>query len=151
MGIRLATSDDAERISGLIVTLADKFIANELSPSGRRNLLGALDVESIRKYFADGLRYHVYEDGDDLVGVVATRENRHLFNLFVAERAQWRGIARLLWKTAREACLAAGADGDFTVNASRYAVAMYEKFGFKRVGPEVVKDEVIVIPMRLAG
>jgi GNAT superfamily N-acetyltransferase len=81
-----------------------------------------LDAESTRRHFADGLRYHVYEDNGDLVGVVATREDRHLFNLFVAEHAQGRGIARLLWKTAREAC----------------------------VGPEVVKDEVIVIPMRLA-
>jgi GNAT superfamily N-acetyltransferase len=151
MGIRIATEDDAQAISDLIVPLADKFIAYEFSTMGRRNLLESLSVESVRRYFRDGLRFHVYEESDEVIAVVATRGNSHLFNLFVAESAQGRGIARLLWDTARSVCLAAGGSGEFTVNSSRYAAAMYQKFGFQRVGPESTKDDVVCVPMRIAS
>ncbi len=149
MGIRRATEADAQAISSLIVPLAEKFIANDFSDEARRNLLDSMSVASVRQNFQKGLRYHVYEEHGRLLGAVATREDRHLFNLFVAELEQGRGIARQLWEAARQACFEAGADGTFTVNASSYAVGMYEKFGFERDGNAISKDGVVVIPMRI--
>lgn len=149
MSIQRATEADAEAISDLIRPLAEKFIVHELSEEGRRKLLADLSANRHRRYLREGYRYHLFKEGGELVGVVGTRDDRHLFSLFVAERAHGQGIARRLWDVARQACLAAGGDGTFTVNASRYAVRVYESFGFEREGPEVTKDGVLFVPMRL--
>ena len=74
---------------------------------GGRNLLESLSVESVRRYFRDGLRFHEYEESDEVIAVVATRGNSHLFNLFVAGSAQghrcpWDGRKKCLvakWET----------------------------------------------------
>ena len=60
------------------------------------------------------LPYHVAEDAGRLVGVVAVRDNKHLYHLFVAEPHQGQGLARELWSVAKAACVAAGNSGEFT-------------------------------------
>lgn len=147
MGIREATQEDAHAISDLIARVVETFLAPELSAEGQTNLLASMAPARVRQYLHDGFRYHVYEEQGEILGVVATRDERHLFNLFVAERAQRRGIARLLWEVARKACLDAGGDGSFTVNSSRYAVSVYERLGFKRNGSDVTKDGITCVPM----
>lgn len=149
MNIRSATLDDAATISALIAPLAEKFIAHEFSEEGARCLLGSLTPEAIRGYLASGFRYHVAEDYGQLLGVVGTRDSRHLYHLFVAESAQGRGFAQALWAVAKQACQDAGYAGEFTVNASQGAVGFYEKLGFERAGEDTVRNGVITVPMRL--
>ena len=132
MKIRLATVDDAPRISSLIRDLAKEFIAHEFSEEGANVLLGSMDEPSIRGYIESGYRYHIAEEGSGLAGVVAVRDNSHLYHLFVSEHFQGQGLARRLWEVAKTASLSAGNPGLFTVNSSRYAVGMYENFGFVR-------------------
>ncbi len=84
-----------------------------------------------------------------MAGVVALRNNRHLYHLFVAPEFQGRGLGRQLWSHAREFALGTGNPGEFTVNASRNAVVVYERFGFAPVGPEVQQHGVAFVPMRL--
>ena len=43
-----------------------------------------------------GRRYHVAEVDGRVVGVIAVRDDRHIFRLFVSRRFQRRGIARAL-------------------------------------------------------
>ena len=146
--IRLATLADAESISALIAPLAEKYIAHEFSEEGYRTLLDSMTPDAIRGYIAKGFRYHVAEESGGVVGVVATRDNSHLYHLLVAERSQGRGLARELWQVARQACREAGNPGEFTVNSSRFAVGLYEKLGFKREG-EDIRAGVVTIAMRL--
>jgi GNAT superfamily N-acetyltransferase len=148
VNIRPATLHDAAAISVLIAPLAEKFITHEFSETGARCLLGSLTPEAIRGYLASGFRYHVAEDNGQLLGVVGTRDNRHLYHLFVAEPAQGRGLARALWAVAKQACQDAGHAGEFTVNASQGAVGFYEKLGFERAGEDAVRNGVIAVPMR---
>jgi GNAT superfamily N-acetyltransferase len=148
MRIRLATKEDAAAISGLIRPLAAKFIAREFSPEGVENLLSGMTAEAVQQFLDAGFRYHVAEEGGDLLGVVATRDDRHLYHLFVAETFQRRGLAREMWAVARQACLDAGWPGAFTVNSSRYAVEVYKKLGFVEAAPPTEKDGVVFIPMR---
>jgi GNAT superfamily N-acetyltransferase len=149
--IRPARPHDARAISTLICDQVEKFIAPELTEEGRRTLLGEMDGGHIAAHLADpAFRYHVYEDTPgNIVGIVSTRDNSHLFGLYVDDAYHGRGIARRLWEVAREACLAAGASGEFTVKSSRYAVGVYEKFGFEREGDEAEKNGVVFIPLRL--
>lgn len=147
MKIRLATVDDAGSISALILPLAEKFITHEFSEQGSRKLLGGMTPVAIRRYINSGFRYHVAEQSGRIVGVVATRDNSHLYHLFVAEPYQGRGLARQLWREARQACREAGNAGEYTVNSSRLAVGMYERLGFRRQQERIVEG-VAAIAMR---
>lgn len=61
-----------------------------------------------------------------LCGVVALRDDAHLYHLFVRADAQRRGIARALWEYAR----GQWASHAFTVNATPRAVTAYQRLGF---------------------
>jgi len=149
MQIRRATIEDAAAISDLIRPLAERYIANEFSPEGAANLLASMEADAIEGYLASGYEYHVAEEDGMLVGVVGVRDNSHLYHLFVADEFRGRGFARELWRVARDACRAAGNVGEFTVNSSRFAVAMYRKFGFVETGPPETKNGVTSVPMKL--
>ncbi len=96
-----------------------------------------------------GYKYHVAEMDNRLVGVVAVKNNRHLYHLFVAEQYQRQGIAKKLWQSAMEVCLGKGNTGEFTVNSSEYALGVYEQFGFvAQSGPEI-NSGVVYFPMKL--
>jgi GNAT superfamily N-acetyltransferase len=146
--IRSASPSDAPAINALITPLAERFIVHEFFSPGREHFLDSISIAAIRRYFEAGFRYHVAEVDGVIVGVVSTRENSHLYHLFVSERAQGAGLARRLWQVARQASEAAGYRGDFPVNSSRFAVGFYEKLGFTHDGPEDNRGGVIAVPMR---
>ena len=143
----MATVADARAISELILPLATKFIAHEFSEEGQRNLLRSMEPDAIEGFFHAGHRYHVAEVEGRVVGVVGVRDNSHVHHLFVAEDHQRCGLARELWKVARDVCLEAGNPGRFTVFSSKYALGVYRAFGFIESGPPEIKDEVIATPM----
>lgn len=149
MELRLATLADVPRISTLVRHLTEKYIAHEMPAAAANRLLGSMVEPAIRRYLASGYRYHVAEVNGELAGVVAVRDNRHLYHLYVAERFQGQGLARALWQVAKAASLEAGNPGVFTVNSSRFAVGLYEKFGFVGRGEVVDEAGVIHIPMTL--
>ena len=117
------------------------------SEEGQQNLLGSMEPGAIEGLFHAGHRYHVAELEGRVVGVVGVRDNSHVHHLFVAEDHQRCGLARELWKVARDTCLAAGNSGRFTVFSSTYALGVYRAFGFVESGPSEIKDEVIATPM----
>lgn len=147
--IQLGRRSDAPAISAFLVPLAEKFIAHEFDPTARERFLATFSPAAIDEYFARGFRYHMAESEGLLLGVVSTRNESHVYHLFVAESAQRTGLGRQLWQIAREASLAAGYRGDFTVNSSRFAVKFYEQLGFESDGPENNQDGVVSVPMRL--
>lgn len=147
--IRPATDHDTEAISALLTELASKFIVPDCTPEGAKRLLGGFLVENVRQRFDAGFRHFVAVDAGCIVGVVVTRDDRHLLHLFVAESHQRRGVARSLWDRARQACLDAGNPGEFTVNSSRGALGVYESFGFVP-RPEVIENGVPFTPMVLS-
>lgn len=150
LAIREATAEDAEAISALVASLAPYFLADPDDSKAAAPFFESVSPEALRRYLTEGrYRYHVAESGGELVGVVGVRDGMHLFHLFVAEGFQRRGLAARLWSRARDAARAAGNPGRFTVNASLYAVPVYERFGFRLTGSEVRKDGVAYVPMEL--
>jgi ribosomal protein S18 acetylase RimI-like enzyme len=147
--IRLGGFPDASAISAFLIPLAARFIAQEFDADARSRFLETFSPAAIEGYIRDGFRYHLAEHAGALVGVVATREDSHLYHLFVAESAHRSGLGTRLWQVARDASLASGYRGDFTVKSSQFAVGFYEQLGFKRAGPEQNQDGVISVPMRL--
>jgi ribosomal protein S18 acetylase RimI-like enzyme len=149
--MRRGTIQDAERVSSLVTALSEEFIVGEFTPQGRAYFLREHTPAEVRKRLAGDFRFYLAEDGNDLVAVAAIRGNVHLYYLFVAKPHQGSGLARRLWLQVQADSVALGNPGSFTVNASNYAVAAYERFGFRRVEPTQERNGVLYNPMRFVG
>ena len=147
--IREAEIDDSGPISRMVCVLATKFIAPDFTGEGRDHLLDSMTPASIAKYIRSGYRYHVAEDGNEIVGIVGVRENSHLYHLFVAESHQGRGLAKALWKKAMNESLCRGNPGEFTVSSSLNAQPVYEHLGFVALSKPITKHGVTYTPMKL--
>lgn len=148
--IRAAKVGDASAISRLIGAVAHHFT---LRPDGvgAEAFLQTLSPEAIAGYVqAEDMAYTTAWDGESLAGVVALRDRSHVFHLFVAPAYQRQGVAHALWRHAMAEARAMGHHGGFTVNATPYALPVYERFGFVATGPEVHARGIAYVPMRLA-
>jgi GNAT superfamily N-acetyltransferase len=148
--IRAATESDAEAIASLSRLITRRDIAADFPPEAQHFLDQALGPEQVRANMRGTCRYLVAEAGEDLLGVVATRDDRHLLKLFVADAARGQGLARALWERARQASVAAGYRGPFTVSAATGAVPVYERLGFRPSGPATIEDGITRVPMSTA-
>ena len=149
MIIRSAAVEDAVRISELIKNVA-RFFTLHPRGEGAEDFLKTIEPESIRSYItAKNFIYLVAMINEELAGVIAIRDYNHVYHLFVAPQYQRQGIAKTLWKKAKEKAISAGKVESFTVNSTLYAVPVYQRFGFKPVGPRVEKNGIAFIPMGL--
>jgi ribosomal protein S18 acetylase RimI-like enzyme len=145
--IRAMSHADIASVASLLESLAREHIIHEFGPHAREVFLTKNNENSIREFVAQGFRYHVAELNGRIIGFVGVRDNKHLYHLFVANEFQRQGLGRQLWNVARAQCLAAGNPGNFTVNSSNNAVAIYERLGFVRTGPMQNRDGVLYNPM----
>ena len=148
MLIRPLADTDIPAVAALLRELAREFIVHESTPEGASTFLTENNELGVRGFLARGHVYHVAVIDGELAGFVAMRDRSHVFHLFVGKRWHRRGVARALWDVAREAALAAGGGAAFTVNASNFAVPVYEAFGFVRAGPTQCVKGLYFNPMR---
>ncbi|MBU8974879.1 GNAT family N-acetyltransferase [Lysobacter sp. MMG2] len=143
--LREATIADAAAISTLVSALTRRWIAPDCDEDGIARLLDSMATQRIEERLREGHRHVVAERDGRIVGVVALRLPSHLYYLFVAEKAQRRGVARALWDAVR---VAADPDAPVTVNASLLAVPVYRKLGFEPAAPEQHDRGIRFVPMR---
>lgn len=148
MLIRPCEDPDLPAMARLFRACALEYIVHESPPEGACTFLRENDEEGLRGYVRAGHVYHVTLDGGELAGFVAIRNNDHVFHLFVDRRWHRQGLARRLWGAARRAAAERGAGGAFTVNASNFAVPVYEAFGFERTAPTQCVKGLYFNPMR---
>ena len=151
MQIRSATEADAGRISGLIRSLSGPFM---LSPdgSGAERFLESISEQAIRGYIlATNFSYLVAEFEGELAGVVALRDNSHLYHLFVAPAHQGKASVAVCGPLSGRRRFSLGNSGRFTVNSSLNAVPVYARFGFVPTGPKVETHGVAFVPMQLVA
>lgn len=149
MLIRLMEEADIPAAARLLRELAMEFIVHESPPEGAATFLRDNDEAGLRGYLAQGYVYHVAVIDGELAGFIAVRERSHLFQLFVGKRWHRQGVARRLWETARSVACEGGHPGVRTVNASNYAVPVYEALGFVRAAPTQYRKGVFYNPMEL--
>ena len=151
MIFRRARPEDAGAISRLIVSFAKEFTVDP-NGTGAEKFLALVSVEAERSYIlSDRYDYLVAEIEGELAGFIAMRDQTHLFHLFVFPKYQRRGIARKLWRQAREAAVSRDVVKGFTVNSSLPAVPAYERLGFVRASPPMQEHGVAFIRMRHTG
>ena len=150
MEIRAIEERDLPAVAGLLSALAREFIVHESAPEGAATFLRENDEEGIRRYIGMGHVYHVAESDGEIAGFIAVRERKHLFHMFVGVKWQRQGVGRELWEVARAAAIEGGGSGDFTVNASNFAVPVYEAMGFVRTAPTQCVKGLFFNPMALS-
>lgn len=145
-----ANQAQAELISQLIFRLAPSFTADQSEKELAHWFSMSISPSAIRACIADpNINYLVAMVDEELAGVIAVREHRHIQHLFVDHAFQRKGIASALWQIAKADAIAAGNQSEFTVRSSEIAVPVYEHLGFICVGEKRVKDGIAYVPMTL--
>ena len=107
-------------------------------------------IASFRAFLSDeaaigGLEFFGAQEGEKLLGVLATGEQRsHLCLFFVNPRFQRQGIGRALW----EYLLQNSDNRRFTVNSSPAAVDFYHALGFADLDTEQLRGGIRYTPMQ---
>jgi GNAT superfamily N-acetyltransferase len=148
--IRLARPEDALEVGILVRRVVRRWIVPDQPTRVGKDLLARSSARSLREKIAKGQRFFLAYMGDVLVGVSAMRDDSHLVHFYVSTRYQGLGVGRRLWeRTMRDAVRRAGTRR-FTLNATRCAVPIYLRLGFRATGDERPSPMgVITTPMML--
>lgn len=148
---RPASPEDAEGMSRLILSFRESYMA-EPGGAGAEKFLASVSTEAERGYvLSSRYRYLVADANGELAGFVATRDDTHVFRLFVSRHHQNRGVARELWRRVLDVASGSGVVPVFTVNSSILAVPVYERFGFVKISGPVRTDGIVFVPMQSGG
>lgn len=151
MRIRPIKDTDIPAVAKLMRALSDEFIVHECTVESASSFARENDENGIRSFVGAGMAYSVADMDGKIAGFIAIRENKHVFHMFVDKAFHRQGIAKALWQVAREAALDAGNPGVFTVNASNYAMPVYEAMGFVRTASRQCKNGIQYNPMQIDG
>ena len=124
---------------------------HESSADAAASFIVENNEEGIRGFVNAGMAYYVAEKEGAIVGFIALRDNKHVFHMFVDKAHHRQGIAAALWRCALAAAFEAGNPGEFTVNASNYALPVYAKMGFVPTAEMQCKNGIYYNPMQLRG
>ena len=150
MHIRPATSDDAKALSELLHTVTSYFTIDPDGKGAEPFFETITPAAMAQRISSAQFQYWTGEDEDGrLIGAVAIRDNTHLYHLYVAADQHRKGFASQLWAHAKQAAIAAGNQGEFTVNSSLYAEKLYLGLGFVPTADKQEMHGLAFIPMRL--
>ncbi|WMI80012.1 GNAT family N-acetyltransferase [Anaerotignum sp. MB30-C6] len=140
MIFRKVDLENREKALRLVLSVFMQYEAPEYSEQGIKTFTDFINS----KECIDGLELHGAFDGEEIVGVIATRNNgKHISLFFVDGRYHRRGIGRKLFET-----IVKKISGEkITVNSSPYAVEVYKKLGFVPDSDEQLTDGLRYTPM----
>ena len=128
--IREAVESDADAISELVTGWVHHYLEDPALPEAAPFLASLTPSSTAARIITGEFKYYVAVDNSGVCGVIAIRDNFHLYHLFVRADSHGKGIARSLWEHAKSS----SGSATFVVNSSLPAVPVYQRFGF------VVKD-----------
>ena len=135
--VRWATADEWKPAMVMIWKTFLKYEGQDYSPEGIQNFFEFITDDDLYRAFLDG-RYQMMVAVDDgrIIGAGSIRNNNHLSLLFVDEDYHRRGVGRTLMKRLCEYLRREAGERLMSVQAAPYAVAFYQKLGFRIVKPE---------------
>ena len=137
---RFAELSPAE-LYGLLRLRVDVFVVEQNCPYPE---LDGRDTEpgTVHLWCAD-------DDGTVLatIRVLENGADRAIGRVATARSARGRGLSALLVRRGIELCGGRAVD----IGAQAYLEVWYERFGFRRSGPDYVEDGIPHLPMRLPG
>ena len=135
--MNIKDSEDLSKLSNSLLS----FIFEKNAPQW---FVDELSVKSFEDRIADD----VYEDfvyimDKKIVGILTIKDKNQIFHLFVDAKYHKRGIAKKLWEFTKTNYKIK----NMKVNASLYAIKIYESFGFIKSGEEKFFKELKYQPM----
>jgi N-acetylglutamate synthase-like GNAT family acetyltransferase len=147
--IRKGTVGDSDQISALITRNSKVLLVDDFDDDGLDFFLRSVETKSIREYMDQGFPYLVAEEEKQIVGVIAIKDNSHMFHLFVDINYHQRGIARMLWEQMKNFSIEQGNEGVFTLNSTTYALPIYQRWGFEKIAEAKRSYGIRYTPMKL--
>ena len=134
MGIKVLTISDMPNALAIAHHAFEKFIAPDYTEEGKDEFYKFASIEN----FAGNMQsdnYYVWGAciEDQIAGVAALRNENCVAIFSVHESYHLRGIGKRLMHTLKSYAKENYSREFITVNASNYAVPVYEKLGFVRV------------------
>ncbi|MHC1684163.1 MAG: GNAT family N-acetyltransferase [Clostridiaceae bacterium] len=142
--------EDFNEASKLILNVFSEFEAPDYLDEGVENFKDFIDSNKLYKNMKSGfMNFWGCFDKGNLIGVIASREVRHVSLLFVKKEYHRMGIARKLFNELKKELIKNNPHIEaITVNSSPFAVKIYERLGFIAIGDEIVKDGLRFTPMK---
>jgi GNAT superfamily N-acetyltransferase len=150
MNIRKATVNDAEGIRSLILRATEPESNSDFTKEGVKHFKGTQELEAIKgRILNKDYLMLCFIKEYKIVGIIAIYKKEKLSLLFVDPTARKLNIARQLWSSANETCLAQGGNGNYWVKSSTMAIPVYESFGFRVSGAQQIQYGIIYHSMLL--
>lgn len=141
--IRLATPDDAEAISNLVVTVAEAQLRGEFTDEGWELFLRLISRQTQQGLIADyQFQYLVAcepNNPENIYGLLSSKHATHVFHFFILPEFQKQGIGRALWRHYLFH-LPPAVGKIITVKSSDFACEFYNKLGFEQKQPRCVEN-----------
>ena len=140
MEIKPIHSNKRDDAKNLIWNTFMEFEAPDYSQEGVKTFHNFItDNDTLKK-----LEFIGAFENDELVGVIATRDNRkHICCFFVNAKYHRQGIGKKLLNYIK----ANSENSEITVNSSPFAVEIYGKLGFEETKTEQITDGIRYTPM----
>jgi len=141
---------DVKEVSELVWHVFNEFEAPEYRQEGIEEFKNFISPKNIITHLKTGQFFIIgCKIDDELIGVIAVRDNSHVSLLFVKKEYHRRGIARKLFNIAlKKSCSKDSTLQTITVNSSPYAVKIYERIGFESIDSEQEVNGIRFTPMK---
>lgn len=151
MKFRELNSEDLVEVSNFVWMIFSEFIAREYSLEGIETFRKFIEPKELEKLLKSKnfLIMGCFEK-EKMIGVIAVKDFCHISLLFVDKAYHRKGIAKELFAKTVKRCMQENPKiKEITVNSSSYAVEIYERLGFKQMGPQTTKDGITFVPMKI--
>lgn len=146
MQYRFMKPGEESKICSLVENVFNELVAPDYGPEGINEFFRFADPDALAGRSGQGQVVVVAEQGTEIAGVIEILNHDHIAMLFVSRRG--KGIAKKLAGMAIETCRRRRPGlSRITVNASTYAVPVYQRMGFDSTGPKQEKNGIVFVPM----
>lgn len=146
--VRDAGPEDAAAVSALVQSSFRAHVAPDWEPVAQESLLADTSAEKLAARIAESVIVLVCEEGEHLLGVILLPRPTLVQLCFVAPEHLGKGIGRSLWEAARARLEERFPEAKTVeLNASPYAVAAYQAWGFYPISEPFLRGGAVATRM----
>jgi GNAT superfamily N-acetyltransferase len=131
MHIEFVKVEKASQLTELVLSAAEELRGIDFNEEGWSRFIELnTPLEFEKKLTNSDFAIMSCVEANLMLGFISLKEREKVDQLFVIPEARKRGVAALLWQSAKKHAIEKGASGNFWVRSSSVAVPVYQKFGF---------------------
>ena len=145
MNIRKIEPRDIPHVNAICMNSFMESVAPTLSEEGISTFQGIASIENFTSKMLGDVEILIYENNDNVIGVVELKGSSHISMLFVSPDSQNKGVGRSLIS----AIIPYTTSETLTVSASLTSIEAYLNYGFKFSGDASETSGLKYQPMEL--